>query len=725
MNRTVRCEQLGAVERRNVTAVIRYASTCFLDDELSGGDVPGVEPAFPKPVEPAGRNVAEVERRRSVAPHGLRETEKILERREIGERPSHAMGGKAGDDQRVEQSRAIGDPQRASVAIRAAPRGGAKALVRHRVVHHAEPHGAGPFPRDRNAEQPITVCVVHRAVERIDDPSAASRIAARAAFFPEDRLAGIGARYGLLNERLALGIGLGHEIAAHVFRAHADVRAEFGFQERACQPRRHFSERQARGVVEIGIFQHVNALRSSERKCAPPWLTTCLVRPYNGEGGCRFLQLVEAFVSQMLGRPVMLASNGASRRIGKVEDLAIASAAESFPAVTGVYIKSSDGGLRYAPFGTVRAMTEREVVLGAEPLPLDRAAIPAGQLRLAQDLQDKQIVDVDGHKVVRVNDLKLAPAGESLRLIAADVGLSGIFRRLGLMHWGRKLDERASRTVPNTLISWDAVQPLAHDPAEPIRLRVPQDRIDRIHPADLAGIIQDLNASDQAALVESLDEELAADAFEQLDSQTQLSILEDLKPDRAADIIENMAHDDAADLLGEVDPETQANILRLMEPEDAKDVRELLRHDESTAGGLMTTEYLSVPPGLVIADALAHIRNAADDAELVYYIYVIDADNRILGVLSLRDLIRARPETPVKDVMVDDVVTVPLDASREEVATTIARYDFIAVPVVDGLGRMQGIVTVDDAIDVLLPEKLRKMLPRVGRSRSKDRIAPR
>jgi len=434
------------------------------------------------------------------------------------------------------------------------------------------------------------------------------------------------------------------------------------------------------------------------------------------------LELVEAFVSQMLGRPVMLASNGSSRRIGKVEDLAIGAGADSFPAVTGVYVKGGDGALRYAPFGTVRAVTEREVVLGVEPLKLDQAAVPEGQLRLAQDIQDKQIVDVDGRKVVRVNDLKLAPAGESLRLIAADIGLAGIVRRIGFTSWGRRVLARAaSAGNPPTLIPWDALQPLAHDPAGPIRLRVPQNKLERIHPSDLAAIIEDLDVRDQAALVASLDEEVAADAFEQLDSETQLSILEDLKPDRAADIIENMAADDAADLLAEVDPETQANILSLMEPEDAKDVRELLRHDESTAGGLMTTDYLSVPPGLAIADALAHIRNAADDAELVYYIYVIDADNQISGVLSLRDLIRSKPETPVKDVMIDDVITVPLDASHEEVATTIARYDLMAVPVVDAGGRMQGIVTVDDAVDVLLPEKLRKMFPRVGKSRSSAR----
>jgi Mg2+ transporter MgtE len=249
--------------------------------------------------------------------------------------------------------------------------------------------------------------------------------------------------------------------------------------------------------------------------------------------------------------------------------------------------------------------------------------------------------------------------------------------------------------------------------------------INRIHPSDLAAIIEDLNASDQASLVGSLDEETAADAFEQLDAETQLSILEDLSPDRAADIIENMSPDDAADILGEVEPEKQEQILRLMEPEEAKDVRELLTHDEETAGGLMTTEFLSVPPGLTVGATFDHIRKAAEDAELIYYVYVLDPDERLIGVVALKDLITASLDAPISSILVDDVVHVALDAPKEEVATTIARYDFLAVPVVDDGGRMHGIVTVDDVVDVLLPDKLRRMLGRVGKSRSKAKKAPR
>ena len=236
---------------------------------------------------------------------------------------------------------------------------------------------------------------------------------------------------------------------------------------------------------------------------------------------------------------------------------------------------------------------------------------------------------------------------------------------MGLRGLGQRWLARASRPgIRQALISWDTVQPLHRDQAgDAIRLRVPQDKMQRIHPADLAAIIEDLNAADQASLMGSLDEETAAEAFEQLDVDTQLSILEDIKPDRAADIIENMEPDDAADLLAEVEPERQQEILNHMEPEEAKDVRELLTHDEETAGGLMTTEYLWLPPGLTVADAFAHIRKAAEDAELVYYLYVLDPQEHILGVVTLRNLVTAEPGSAVADIMTDDVVTVHAGAT--------------------------------------------------------------
>jgi magnesium transporter len=432
------------------------------------------------------------------------------------------------------------------------------------------------------------------------------------------------------------------------------------------------------------------------------------------------VEVQEAFVSELVGRSVELWTDGSSMPIGTVADLVV-DGRDNFPPVTGLYIKCRDGVIRYAPYSAVRTMSDKAIVLNQAPHDAKYERSADDELLLNRELLDKQILDVDGHKVVRVNDLKLAKTGEHLRLIAVDVGLAGLMRRLGLPALGRRWVEQAPRPgIRQSLISWDTVAPLSSvGPGDPVRLRLPHDRIERIHPADLAAVIEDLNAKDQASLLSSLPEDTAAEALEQLDVDTQLSILEDLHPDRAADIIENMSSDDAADLLGEVEPEVQQQLLGLMQPEEAEDVRELLEHGENTAGGIMTTEYLSVPLGVTVGETFEHIRKSAEDAELVYYIYVLNEHEHILGVLSLRNLIASPLDAPISSIMTTDVVTVPVNASREEVATTIARYDFVAVPVVDDDGIMRGIITVDDVIDVLLPERLRRMIPRVGKTRAR------
>ena len=432
------------------------------------------------------------------------------------------------------------------------------------------------------------------------------------------------------------------------------------------------------------------------------------------------MQLQEAFVSELVGRPVQLWTDGSGMPVGKVLDLVV-DGRENFPPVTGLYVRGLDGHIRYAPFAAVRSIDAHAVMLNQPPHDTVYERKADDELLLNRELLDKQIVDVDGKKVVRVNDLKVAPTADQMRLIAVDIGLTGLLRRLGLGPVAQGWDQRTQKAgLRQSLISWDAVAPLHHvAPHDAVRLRLPHDRIERIHPADLAAIIQELSASDQASLLSSLHEETAAEALEQLDVDTQLSILEDLKPDVAADIIENMKSDDAADLLSEVEPEARQQLLNLMEPEEADEVRELLALDENTAGGIMATEYLSVPLGLNVAETFEHIRNAASEAELVYYVYVLSEREHILGVLSMRDLVSAQPATPIASLMQTDVVTIPLEASREEVATTVARYDLVALPVVNEDGVMRGVVTVDDVIDVLLPERLRRLLPRVGRSRSR------
>lgn len=224
------------------------------------------------------------------------------------------------------------------------------------------------------------------------------------------------------------------------------------------------------------------------------------------------------------------------------------------------------------------------------------------------------------------------------------------------------------------------------------------------HPADLAEWLEELTEEERTAVFELLDPEQAAVVLGELELETQADLVTALGKDRAGDIIEEMPADEAVDLLAELTPEEQGQILAKMEAEDAADVRELLEYDPETAGGIMTTEYITVQEEMTAQQAIEHLRQVGPDAETIYYVYVINGGEKLVGVMSLRDLIVARPETLVREIMRTKVVSVYADQDQEEVARIVSKYNLLAVPVTDRAGRLLGVVTVDDVIDVLEEE---------------------
>jgi Mg2+ transporter MgtE len=266
--------------------------------------------------------------------------------------------------------------------------------------------------------------------------------------------------------------------------------------------------------------------------------------------------------------------------------------------------------------------------------------------------------------------------------------------------------------VPERYIDWEDVDPVEGSIAS-IRLRVPHVGLRELHPADLASIIDQLAPRDRAGVLASLDDEAAAEAIEEMEPETQVEVLEDLEPARAADILEEMSPDDAADLIADLSDAARDEILPLKQHEEAAEVRELLGYPEDSAGGIMTTEFVAVPADLTAEQTIARLRELEPDAETIYYIYVVDTDERLVGVLSLRDLIVARPEAVIQDFMRAEPVAVGVTADQDEVAQVVARYNLLAVPVVDDEGHLEGIVTVDDAIDTVLPTAWKRRLPRV------------
>ena len=417
------------------------------------------------------------------------------------------------------------------------------------------------------------------------------------------------------------------------------------------------------------------------------------------------------FLSQAIGRPVL---DGNGEPIGKVADLIVA-VGDRYPPVTGLVVET-DRRLIFLPWTSVASFDLGGARLGTSFIDIAKFAQRPDEIRLKDDLMDKQIVDIDGRKVVRVNDLRLDEIEGKLHLVAVDVGASGLLRRLGVESPYRTLARNLKMPVPERYIDWEDVDPVETSIAS-IKLRVPHQGLAELHPADLATIIDQLAPKDRVGVLASLDDEAAADVFEEMEPETQVDVLEDLEPARAADILEEMSPDDAADLVADLSDESRAEILALMEKDEASELGELLAYPEDTAGGMMTTEFVTVHSALTCAQAIDRLREMEPDAETIYYVYVTDEQERLVGVLSLRDLIVSPPETPVSSIMIPEPVSVHVLDDEGQVAEVVAHYNLLAVPVTDEQGHLEGIVTVDDAMDAILPDAWRKRLPKLAERR--------
>ena len=286
-------------------------------------------------------------------------------------------------------------------------------------------------------------------------------------------------------------------------------------------------------------------------------------------------------------------------------------------------------------------------------------------LYLVRDVLDKQIIDTNGVRVVRVNDLELTRVNEDIYVSNVDIGGAGLMRRMGLKSLAKRSRSLGSAEKPAGVISWDDVELLSGD--QPMRLKVPGEKLADLHPADLAEILSDLNRSEGRELLHKLDVETMADALEEVEPDFQASLLEEMSNERVADLLEEMAPDEAADLLAEMPEDRSKELLKLMESDEADDVRHLLTFPEDFGRRHHEHRVRHRAPRLVRRPNLEHLRHNASEAETIYYIYVTDDGDHLLGVFSLRGLVLAKPRTPVKDFMEDRVVTVNLYATPERV----------------------------------------------------------
>lgn len=413
------------------------------------------------------------------------------------------------------------------------------------------------------------------------------------------------------------------------------------------------------------------------------------------------------FISQIIGRPVL---DSEGEKLGQVDEvLAILKPGIPHPLLVALIV-SRNKEITHYPFSEIAVLFAPVIPLShrKEQLPIYK---PTGdEIQLIEDVLDKQIIDTNGIRVVRVNDLELARVNANYYVSNVDIGSMGIVRRMGLGKVAEKIFGLFNRDPRKNFISWDNVELLLHD--QFMRLKVPAEKLHDLHPADIAEILSDMGHTESGKLLANMDIEHLADALEEVEPDFQATLVEGMSDERVADVLEEMSPDEAADLLAELPQERSKDLLELMQDEEAKDVRMLLSYPEDSAGGMMTTDVATIPPGLTASKAIEVLRNSGSEAESLFYVYVTDEKDHLMGVFSLSDLVLAKPNTPIADFMHRKVVAANVLEKQDTLAQLVAKYNLLTIPIVDNENHLLGMVTADDALDKIIPTAWKKRLPR-------------
>jgi len=407
----------------------------------------------------------------------------------------------------------------------------------------------------------------------------------------------------------------------------------------------------------------------------------------------------ELALTELLGAPVYDAAGLSS---GRVREVALAPG-EDRVRISLLIVKTRSGD-RLLPLQAIRSF-DGGVHAGTTSAEWTPANGTEGLFMLERDLLDQQVIDVFGRKVVRVNDVDLyhesIASRPILKVASVDVGARGAVRRLlkGLVPASAL--RVLLNNIPPRLIPWEFVDLIETDPARRVKLKISHDRLAKLHPADIADIVEELAPDEREAVFETLDEEVAAGALEEVEPKVQKAILESLDSDRAAEIVEEMQPDAAADLLADLSQEKTESILEEMRPAEREEVSGLLEFKENSAAGRMTTEYLSMPVTATVHDAIETLRHFEGGVETVSTVFLVDSNGTLSGVVPLVKMVLATPSTPLLALTQDPLISCHANASEKEVAELFDKYNLVTLPVVDDAHHLTGVITSDDVISLL------------------------
>src|SRR5947207_10112470 len=404
-------------------------------------------------------------------------------------------------------------------------------------------------------------------------------------------------------------------------------------------------------------------------------------------------------LTELLGAPVF---DTAGTRCGRVRELAmIPQEDRARVAMLIVRTTSGDRMLRSSSITSIEASV-RSVVSCSQWATSDGSE---GWLLLGRDLLDQHVIDVFGRKVVRVNDVdlhqELVQNRPVLKVGSVDVGPRGAIRRLLKGVVPAVALNALLKKIPPREIPWDFVDLIETDPARRVKLKISHDRLAKLHPADIADIVEDLAPDEREAVFQTLNEDVAAGALEEVEPRVQKAILESLDSERAAEIVEEMEPDAAADLLADLPEDRTSEILLEMQPQERKEMVELLEFKENTAAGRMNTEYLAVNVGATVHDAVEALRHFEGGVETVSTIYLVDSQGTLAGAVPLAKLVLATADTPMLTLTQEPLISTHAGAKEKEVAELFDKYNLLTLPVVDDNKKLTGVITSDDIISLL------------------------
>ena len=372
--------------------------------------------------------------------------------------------------------------------------------------------------------------------------------------------------------------------------------------------------------------------------------------------------------------------------------------------VIGVRLKIGKETKFYS-FGTFRVVKAREAlnVTCSTLIELNSEDVNNGLL-LVENILDKQIVDLNGRKLVRVNDVRLATLPTGTFVVAVDIGIEGLLRRIGISYPFKRILSLFRVSIPAKFILWDDVQAIDFSNLN-IKLSKSYAKLHTLHPSDLADILEDLGKKSSTSVFSALDEEKAADVLEELETSAQIHIVESLPVNKVADVLEKMPADEVADILDELEDDKAELLLKEMEAESSQEVRDLLEYDDDLVGSLMTTDFLSFSETKTVEEVLMELRLRKPEPVELYNLFVTEKNDKLIGTFNLRDLVVSDPEAKLSQIMKSEPVSLYDDQKTKDIAEIVSKYNLLAVPVIDKEDQLQGMVVVDDVVEDLISER--------------------